>query len=83
MLTDIGMVKGIMQTQTSLADWKRFLAEHPHDIRRPYIAARVADKLATTTLLGQPARGRQYRYRGLAPQAAVGGAHASYVDNKS
>lgn len=83
MLTDIGMVKGIMQTQTRLGHWKQFLADNPHDIRRPYIAAKVADKLAATTLLGKPARARQYQHRGLAPQPAVGSAHASYVGNKS
>lgn len=82
MLTDIGMVKGLMQTRTSLGDWKAYLAENPFDIRRPYVASKVAHKLAQTTLLGGPARNRHYRFQQRMPQAAVGQSHASYVSHK-
>ena len=62
MLTDIGMVKGLMQTQTRLGPWKKYLRGNPFDIRRAYIGCGVAAKLAGTTLLGRPAKARQYRF---------------------
>ena len=34
MLTDVGMVKGLIQTATSLGQWKQYLRENPFDIRR-------------------------------------------------
>ena len=83
MLTDVGMVKGIMQTGTSQGPWKQYLAENPFDIRRPYVATQVAKKLVEATLLGRPARSRQYHFRGTQPQAAVGPAHSAYVGTKS
>jgi NAD(P)H-nitrite reductase large subunit len=83
MLTDVGMLKGIMQTRTSLGQWKDFLAENPFDIRRPYIATGVAKKLAATTLLGRPAQPRSYRYEGMPAQATVGASHGVYVDAKN
>jgi NAD(P)H-nitrite reductase large subunit len=83
MLTDVGMVKGIMQTRTQLGPWKAFLAENPTDIRRPYIATNVAQKLAGTTLLGRPAKNRQFQFRDAKPQPAVGSHHAVYVGTKT
>ena len=82
MLTDVGMVKGIMQTQTGLGHWKNFLIENPFDIRRPYVATNVAQKLAGTTLIGRPSLTRQFQYEGAKPAAAVGPAHAVYMDTK-
>jgi len=82
MLTDVGMVKGIMQTQTPLGPWKSFLAENPFDIRRPYVASKVAGKLVGTTLLGRPSRTRQYQFKGTRPGPAVGEAHAVFVGTK-
>lgn len=82
MLTDVGMVKGIMQTQTSLGPWKDFLAENPFDIRRPYVATKVAKKLAGTTLIGKASRARQFQFGNSQPAAAVGPSHAAFVDTK-
>jgi NAD(P)H-nitrite reductase large subunit len=79
MLTDIGMVKGILQTQTSMGVWKKFLTENPFDIRRPYIATGVAQKLAATTLLGRPAKSRGYRHQNADLPKPVGKAHAQFV----
>jgi len=59
MLNDVGMVKGLMQTRTALGEWKDFLHQHPFDIRRPYVAAKVGQKLVETTLLGRPTKSRQ------------------------
>jgi NAD(P)H-nitrite reductase large subunit len=85
MLNDVGMVKGIIQTQTPLGDWKEFLRENPFDVRRPYIAARVAAKLAGTTLLGRPSKARQYRFANAqpAPQVTQPQAHRDFVETKS
>lgn len=84
MLNDVGMVKGIMQTRTHLGEWKEFLRINPFDIRRPYVAVKVAQKLAGQTLLGRPSKARQYRFNNQqpAPQVTQPGAHEVYVTAK-
>lgn len=82
MLTDPGMVKGILQTQTRLGEWKSFLQENPFDIRRPYVGTGVAAKLAKTTLLGRPSKARSFRFGNAEVKSSVGPAHATYVDTK-
>jgi NAD(P)H-nitrite reductase large subunit len=84
MLNDVGMVKGIMQTRTPLGSWKEFLRANPFDIRRPFVAAKVGQRLAGTTLLGRPSLSRQYRFRGRqpAPQVTQPDAHQIYVGTK-
>lgn len=84
MLNDVGMVKGIMQTRTKLGDWKTFLHENPFDIRRPYIAATVAQKLVGATLLAKPSKQRGYRFgsRQPAPQVTQPQAHHDFVATK-
>jgi len=85
MLNDVGMVKGIMQTRTALLEWKDFLRQHPFDIRRPYVAAKVGQKLVETTLLGRPTKSRQYRFqnRQPAPQVTRPQAHQDFVRSKA
>lgn len=80
MLTDVGMIKGIMQTQTAMGPWKEFLSENPFDVRRPYVALGVAAKLAKTTLLGRPAKTRGFQFGNAKPEPAVGASHAAFVD---
>jgi NAD(P)H-nitrite reductase large subunit len=84
MLNDVGMVKGIMQTRTPLGTWKAFLRENPFDIRRPFVAAKVGQKLAAATLLGRPSRSRLYRFQGRQPEPQVTqpAAHREYVGTK-
>jgi NAD(P)H-nitrite reductase large subunit len=84
MLNDVGMVKGILQTRTPLGEWKAFLRENPFDVRRPYIAQKVAQKLAGVTLLGRPAAARAYRFedRQPAPQVTQPEAHRAFVQSK-
>ena len=84
MLNDVGMVKGIIQTKTKLGAWQDFLRENPFDIRRPYIAAQVGQKLVNTTLLGRPSKARQYRFQGApaAPQVTRKDDHEVFVSNK-
>ena len=83
MLTDVGMVKGIMQTRTPLGSWKGYLTENPFDIRRPYIASKVPQKLVKTTLLGRPAKMRQFQFGGTQPTTHVSAAHGVYVGTKA
>ena len=84
MLTDVGMVKGILQTQTPLGEaWKGFLKENPFDIRRAYIAAGVAQKLAKTTLLGRPTQTRKYQFGGPKVATPANPSHQAYVGTQS
>ncbi len=78
MLTDVGMVKGLMQTQTRLGPWKQYLRDNPFDIRRAYIGSGAAAKLAGTTLLGRPSEARRFRFGAADPEAAVSAAHAVF-----
>ena len=81
MLTDVGMVKGMMQTQISLGPWKDYLRQNPFDIRRAYVGSKAAEKLANTTLLGRPAVTRQFHHGSL-PATRVSPHHGSYVGTK-
>ncbi len=85
MLNDVGMVKGLIQTRTPLGEWKAYLRDNPFDVRRPYIACRVAQKLVGTTLLGRPSKARQYRFGGAepVPQVTRPQAHEAFVDTKN
>ena len=82
MLTDVGMVKGLIQTKTALGTWKDFLKENPFDIRRAYVASGVAQTLAKTTLLGQPSKPRDYRFQDAPVGAEMGESHKVYVGSK-
>ncbi|MDA0659114.1 MAG: FAD-dependent oxidoreductase [Planctomycetota bacterium] len=61
MLTDAGMIKGFLQTGTSLGPWLDYLRANPFDLRRPYIATGVPEKLRKLTLLGAPSQTPAYR----------------------
>jgi NAD(P)H-nitrite reductase large subunit len=82
MLTDVGMVKGIMQTRTKLGSWKEFLRNNPFDIRRAYVANKVASRLVETTSLGRPSKPRQYHYGGVTPRPQAGPGHQVYVGGR-
>jgi NAD(P)H-nitrite reductase large subunit len=82
MLGDIGMVKGIMQTRTKLGPWKAFLRDNPFDIRRAYVANKVAAKLTETTLLGRPSKTRQHHYGGVSPKPQAGPGHPVFVGGR-
>ena len=83
MLTDVGMVKGMIQTQTNLGEWKEFLQENPFDIRRAFIATRVPEKLAAISLLGRPTQNRHFRFQQTKATHEPGKAHSTYVNTKS
>lgn len=81
MLNDMGMIKGLIQAQTSLGAWKQHIQGNPTDIRRPYVATRTAEKMLALTTLGAPAAHRSYQH------TEDGGkdreAHAVLVSTKS
>jgi NAD(P)H-nitrite reductase large subunit len=79
MLTDIGMIKGLMQTQTPLGPWRKHLQDHPFDVRRAYVGSGVAAKLVGATLLHRPAKARQFRFGSAEPLSSAGPAHAVFV----
>jgi len=79
MLTDVGMVKGLMQTRAPLGPWKRHLQDHPFDVRRAYVGSGAAAKLVGTTLLHRPAKARQFRFGSADPTAPASPAHAVFV----
>ncbi len=79
MLNDVGMVKGMIQTKKPLGAWAQYIRSHPTDLRRAYIANGVAAALAEQTLLGAPARDRNYRVNGLQPARWSNANHALLV----
>jgi NAD(P)H-nitrite reductase large subunit len=78
-LNDMGMVKGIIQTQTPLGVWKQHLRDNPLDIRRAYIGAGVAQTLLKTTLLGDDSTDRDYRFKNAMPNTRPSPHHKTFV----
>lgn len=68
MLNDMGMVKGLIQTQAPLKQWRKYLDQNPLDVRRPYVASRAAERLLEMKLVGKPSSGQGYRHPDPAPQ---------------
>lgn len=67
MLNDIGMVKGLIQTQVHLKEWRAYLDRNPLDVRRPYVASRAAEELLRRRLLNKPSSPEGYRHPDPAP----------------
>ncbi|MFQ5881839.1 MAG: NAD(P)/FAD-dependent oxidoreductase [Candidatus Methylomirabilales bacterium] len=82
MLNDLGMVKGLIQTKASLGAWKGHLQKYPLDIRRPYIASRVAERLLTSTTLGRSSTDLKFRYLGLKPETRPTEAHDVMISTR-
>lgn len=78
MLNDVGMVKGFIQTKTAFGEWKGYLAENPADLRRPYLALGVPQKLIERTTLGAPSDERGHRYQDRQPVTDPGPFHAAF-----
>jgi NAD(P)H-nitrite reductase large subunit len=53
---DIGMLKGLVQSQVPLGRWKAYLAAHPFDVKPAYIAAKTTEALLPETVLGRPSK---------------------------
>jgi hypothetical protein len=69
------MVKGLIQTKASLGAWKGHLKKYPFDIRRPYVASRVAERLLQFKTLGRSSTDLRFRYLGLKPETRPTEAH--------
>lgn len=82
MLNDVGMAKGLIQTKTALGSWAQYIRSHPTDLRRAYIAKGVAAALVKQTLLGTPARDRNYRHNSLTPTTWRKEAHELLVNSR-
>ena len=80
MLNDVGMVKGILQTQPALGNWKDYLKQNPFDIKRAYIGLSVPQKLAQTTLIGRPSQPRQFRFQDAEPASTNAPEHRVLID---
>lgn len=61
LLNDMGMAKGLIQTQVHLKEWRTYLDKHPLDIRRPYVASRAAERLLEMKLVDKPSTPDGYR----------------------
>ncbi len=82
MLTDVGMVKGLIQTKADLGVWKKYLSENPFDVRRAYVGSGAAAGLLGTKLTANASKDRDYRFNDLKPAKQVGEAHAILVGTK-
>lgn len=82
MLTDLGMVKGLIQTKVGLGTWKGHLQNYPLDIRRPYVASRVAERLLQFTTVGRPSRDLRFRYLGIKPETRSTEAHRVMISTQ-
>jgi NAD(P)H-nitrite reductase large subunit len=51
---DIGMLKGLVQSQVRLGRWKDHLKVNPFDLKPAYVAARTTGLLLPETVLGRP-----------------------------
>jgi NAD(P)H-nitrite reductase large subunit len=82
MLTDLGMVKGLIQTKASLGAWKGHLKKYPFDIRRPYVASRVAERLLQFKTVGRSSTDLRFRYLGLKPETRPTEAHQVMISTQ-
>ncbi len=82
MLTDVGMLKGLIQSQIDLADWKHYLHERPWDLRRVYVASGAAGKLLPHTTTGAPSQSRGFHFNNLEPRSTPGPHHAELVGTR-
>lgn len=77
MLTDVGMLKGLIQAQTDLGNWKDYLKDRPWDLRRAYVASGAADRLLRRTTLGAASSARDYRFEDRGTRTGPGPHHAA------
>lgn len=78
-LNDVGMVKGFIQAGTRLGKWKDYLNNNPLDVRKPYVACKVAEGLLKSTLTGGESADRGYRHGNTAAKTEVSQWHGVLV----
>jgi NAD(P)H-nitrite reductase large subunit len=79
MLTDVGMLKGLIQSQVDLKDWKHYINERPWDLRRAYVASKAASVLLARTTVGAPSPSRGFHFDNLGPRTTPTSHHADLV----
>ena len=79
MLTDVGMLKGLIQSQVDLADWKHYIHERPWDLRRAYVASKAASVLLARTTVGTAAQSRGFHFEDRGPKTTPSPHHADLV----
>lgn len=82
MLTDVGMIKGLVQSRLDLGDWKGYVHERPWDLRRAYISSCAPAELLPQTRLGRASAARAYRFNDLGPRAEPGPYHAQLAGTR-
>jgi NAD(P)H-nitrite reductase large subunit len=53
---DVGMLKGLVQSQVPLGPWKAHLMRNPFDIKPAFLAAGAMGRLLPETVLGRPSK---------------------------
>jgi NAD(P)H-nitrite reductase large subunit len=53
---DVGMLKGLVQSQVALGPWKAHLRDNPFDIKPAFIASKTTEILLPETVLGRPSK---------------------------
>ena len=53
---DVGMLKGLVQTGASLAQFKDYLKLNPFDVKTAFIASKTTSTLLPETVLGRPSK---------------------------
>lgn len=79
MLTDVGMLKGLIQSQVDLKEWKHYISERPWDLRRAYVASKAASVLLARTTVGAASRSRGFHFNDLRPKTTPGPHHADLI----
>ena len=79
MLTDVGMLKGLIQARVDLGKWKGYLQERPWDLRRAYVASRAAGQLLQQKLTGAPTEPRGFHFNDIGPRTTPSEHHALLV----
>ena len=79
-LNDMGMLKGFLQTGTPFGIWKDHIRKNILDIRRPYIACKVAEQLLNQTILPEPTEDLGYRHNDDQPKNDPGPHHSVFVN---
>jgi len=82
MLTDVGMLKGLIQARVELGAWKHYLNERPWDLRRAYVASGAAGRLLAHTTVGAPSVARGFQFTNQRPPSKAGEHHTTLVKTK-
>jgi NAD(P)H-nitrite reductase large subunit len=80
---DVGMLKGLIQTEVSLGPWRTYLEENPLDLRRVYVASPAGARLLESTLLtGRISTGGGFRFPSLPAVRKRSPHHATLLTGK-